>query len=104
MGQTVAEVTVALLAVIGFWCICRALTDWAFAPRQVVVAVSLPDGIDAATLDFWLSEAVRHEAHRRGAPVAILLGKGRSAERLSPEILAVAARYRAVFYTQADEI
>ncbi len=102
--QTLAEILVALLAVVGFYAILRLLAASLLCPRQVVVALLLEQAVDAETLDILLDEARRNPARRRGARVTVFVSRalldGRMGEdgRLHATYADVLARYGADWY------
>lgn len=56
-GMLLAEIAVALLAVIGFYCVVKIGLEWLFFPRNVLVAVEVNTREDADMLDVLLHEA-----------------------------------------------
>ena len=107
--QTILEVTVAALAVVGAYGILRELMLGAIASRQITVAVILGEAIDEVSLDILLDEAMRHPRRRRGQRTALVLSRhllcGEMGEdgALFPPYAAVAERYGAKVIV-ADEI
>ena len=52
-----AEIVVALFAVVGFYCVVKIGLEWLFYPRNIVVAVEVNTREDADMLDVLLHEA-----------------------------------------------
>ena len=64
LWELVSNVTVAVLAVFGFYCALKTLAEWLFPTRQITVAVELRTKQDVEELDMLLPEA-RVSAIRR---------------------------------------
>lgn len=93
--QTVMEILMILMAVIGFYCVLREVTDSLLLPRQVTAAVVLHEPVGADSLDILLSEAIRHPVRRRGRRVLLLIPRNVSESWLTADISEVIERYHA---------
>ncbi len=107
--DTVLEIAVALLSVVGLYSLLGAIGDRVLSPRQLTVAVVIREPVDAVVLDILLDEAMRSPARRRGRAVQLLLSaslfdaaRGGVPSRLSV-YRAVAERYRASVYVVEPE-
>lgn len=104
MGRIVCEVTVAALAVFGFWCIVRTVSEWLTASPSLCVAVAVYDEATAANLDVLLHEAERSFLRRHRRHIVVLFSAGLMqgcvgyGEVLRPDIEALVRRYEADCY------
>ncbi len=102
--QIVIEVIIAVLSVVGFYSILRALAASCLTPRQVTTAVVLQEAVDEFSLDILIDEAMRNPLRRRGGRVIVLVSRalmdGRMGygDTLLPPHAEVMERYRAVLY------
>ncbi len=69
----VIEVTVALFAVFGFYCVIRLFCELLFAPSQLAVAVEVREREDAEMLDMLLQDARGAFLRRGHARLVVLL-------------------------------
>ena len=111
IGQTVAQVFVAALAVIGFYGILHTIVETALRPRQMTTAVVVQTVKDAEDLDILLCEASR--AACRGAKSRLFLiissdlmdGRVGEAGKLKEEYAVLVERYGAtICFLESIEI
>ena len=99
--QTVAEVLVAALAVIGFFGVLHALLEAALCPKQITAAVIVQTRKDAEDLDILLCEARRAPCRRSSRRLLLVVstelmdGTVGEAGKLREEYAALAERYGA---------
>ena len=99
--QTVTQVLIAALSVIGFYSILHTVFDSVLLPKQIVSAVLVRNMTDAAYLDILLCEARRapHNRRRQGILLVIsadlLDGRMGVGGRLKEEYIVLAERYGA---------
>ena len=69
--RVILDVSVAMLAVFGFYCALRMVVDMLWAPKQLYVAIEVRNAEDADMLDVLL-----HEAYvaffRKGKQIVVL--------------------------------
>ncbi len=99
--ETVAQVLIAALSVIGFYGILHAIFETALRPRQITVAVVVQTMKDAEDLDILLCEA-RRAPCRGGKPRLFLIvsadlmdGRMGEAGKLKEEYAILVERYGA---------
>ena len=99
--ETLLQVAIAALSVIGFYGIIHGILEAVLCPRQIVSAVEVRTMKDAADLDILLCEARRSPRRRRREGVVLVihgeLMDGRMGEGgiLKEEYALLAARYEA---------
>ena len=71
--ETVAQVFLAVLAVVGFYGFLHGVFEIFLRPRQLTAAVVVETVMDAADLDILLCEAKRSPCRRRGGRVALVI-------------------------------
>ena len=99
--QTIAQVLIAALSVIGFYGVLHAVFETALCPKQITASVVLRNMKDAEDLDILLCEARR--APCRGGKRRLFLvvsadlmdGRVGEAGKLKEEYAALAERYGA---------
>ncbi len=102
--EILIQIFVALLSVVGFYSILRALAASCLTPRQVTTAVVLREAVDEFVLDILLDEAMRNPLRRRGGRVVVLVscalmdGRMGYGETLLPAHAEIAERYHAAVY------
>jgi hypothetical protein len=72
-GMLLAEIAVALLAVVGFYCVVKIGLEWLFFPRNVLVAVEVNTREDADMLDVLLHEAGSASFRKRSRRTVVLI-------------------------------
>ena len=71
--ETVAQVLLALLAVVGFYGFLHGILETFLRPKQLTAAVVVETMEDAADLDILLCEAKRSPSRRRGKRVELVI-------------------------------
>ncbi len=79
--ETILQVTVAALAVIGFYGLLHGLFEAFLVPRQITAAVVLREAVPPEELDILLCEAYRAPFRRRRQGVVLVL----PAELMTPD-------------------
>ena len=99
--KTVAQVLLALLAVVGFYGFLHGVLETFLRPRQLTAAVMVDTAIDAAELDILLCEAKRSPSRRRGQRMALVIsadlmsGPMGQGDRLKEEYALLVEKYGA---------
>ena len=99
--QTVVQILIAALAVIGFYGVLHAVFESALRPRQITTAVTVRSERDARDLDILLCEARRAPCRRASRRLFLIVsselmdGTVGEAGKLNEEYAALAERYGA---------
>ena len=100
--ETVAQVLLAVLTVVGFYGFLHGVSESFLRPRQLTAAVVVETMADAADLDILLCEAKRSPSRRRGRRVTLVIrgdlmdGRMGEGNNLKEEYALLAEKYGAL--------
>jgi hypothetical protein len=103
-GRVICEIVAAALAVFGFYCVVKMISEWLLAPSGLSVAVTVYDEAAADNLDLLLHEARRSLRCCKHRHIVVLFssqlmqGHVGYGELLRPDIEALVRRYEADCY------